>query len=53
VAFATSGIAMMVPSNAFPGALWTDIAGFVVGSGLILLELSATRRTRPSPQKAV
>jgi hypothetical protein len=44
---------MMVPSNAFPGALWTDIGGFVVGARLILLELGAIRRARSLPQKAV
>jgi TRAP-type uncharacterized transport system fused permease subunit len=52
-AFAASGVAMMIPANAFPGALWTDIAGFVVGAGLILFELGAVRRTRPTPQKAI
>ena len=51
--FAASGIAMMIPANAFPGALWTDIAGFVVGAGLILFELGVMRRARSSPQKAV
>jgi TRAP-type uncharacterized transport system fused permease subunit len=51
-AFAASGIAMMVPANAFPGALWTDIVGFVVGAGLILFELGIMRRARSAPQKA-
>jgi TRAP transporter 4TM/12TM fusion protein len=52
-AFAASGLAMMVPANAFPGALWTDIAGFVVGAGLILMELGAVRRARAATEKAV
>jgi TRAP transporter 4TM/12TM fusion protein len=52
VAFAVSGIAMMIPANAFPGAIWTDIAGFVAGTGLILFELGMVRRLRSSPQKA-
>jgi len=52
VAFAISGISMMVPANAFPGAIWTDIVGFVAGTGLILLEIGAMRRARTSPQKA-
>ena len=52
-AFAASGIAMMVPANAFPGALWTDIAGFVVGTVLILLELGGVRRARSLTQKAM
>jgi TRAP transporter 4TM/12TM fusion protein len=53
VAFAASGISLMIPANAFPGALWTDIVGFVVGAGLILMELSAIRRTRSASQKAI
>jgi TRAP-type uncharacterized transport system fused permease subunit len=44
ILFVASGIALMVPAQAFPGALWTDIAGFVVGSVLILSELSLVRR---------
>ena len=53
LAFATSGILLMIPANAFPGAIWTDIAGFVIGVGLILWELGALRRTRSAPQKAL
>jgi TRAP transporter 4TM/12TM fusion protein len=45
-AFGISGIAMMIPANAFPGALWTDIAGVVVGIGLIVSELGMLRRLR-------
>jgi TRAP transporter 4TM/12TM fusion protein len=52
VAFAASGLAMMVPANAFPGALWTDIAGFVVGAGLIVSEFGLARRFRPARGKA-
>jgi hypothetical protein len=37
---------MMIPANAFPGALWTDIAGVVVGIGLIVSELGMLRRLR-------
>jgi hypothetical protein len=36
----------MVPANAFAGALWTNIAGFVIGAELILLELGAVRPAR-------
>ncbi|MBM3528574.1 MAG: TRAP transporter fused permease subunit [Alphaproteobacteria bacterium] len=46
IAFAASGLAMMVPANAFPGAIWTDIAGFVAGAGLIVSELGLARRLR-------
>jgi TRAP-type uncharacterized transport system fused permease subunit len=54
VAFAASGIALMIPANAFPGALWTDIGGFVVGIGLIAWQLGAVGLwRRSSPQKAV
>jgi TRAP transporter 4TM/12TM fusion protein len=49
VAFVASGIAMMIPANAYPGALWTDIAGFIVGVGLLVGELVALRRLRMSP----
>ncbi|MGE0745201.1 MAG: TRAP transporter permease [Rhodospirillales bacterium] len=49
--FCASGIALMVPANAFPGALWTDIAGFLVGVALIGLELTARRR-RPARSAA-
>jgi len=53
IAFVISGILLMIPANAFPGAIWTDIVGFVIGAGLILSELSASRRAlASSPQKA-
>jgi TRAP transporter 4TM/12TM fusion protein len=52
VAFAASGLAMMVPANAFRGALWTDIAGFVAGAGLIAFELGLVQRFRHSLRKA-
>lgn len=48
IAFAASGLAMMVPANAFPGAIWTDIVGFIVGAGLIVSELGPVRRYRHS-----
>ncbi len=44
LAFAVAGIAMMIPANAFPGALWTDIAGFVAGVLLIVIEIGVARR---------
>jgi TRAP transporter 4TM/12TM fusion protein len=51
-AFACAGLAMMVPANAFEGAIWTDIIGFVAGVVLIASQLSVFRRLRPSPGKA-
>jgi TRAP-type uncharacterized transport system fused permease subunit len=53
LAFAVSGILMMIPAKGFPGAIWTDIVGFVVGTGLLLAEVGARRRTRAAPQKAI
>lgn len=50
--FAISGIAMMVPANAFEGALWTDIAGFVLGVVLLGWELVAVRKKTDTPAPA-
>jgi TRAP transporter 4TM/12TM fusion protein len=44
--FAASGLAMMVPANAFWGAIWTDVLGFVVGAWLIASELGLLQRLR-------
>jgi TRAP transporter 4TM/12TM fusion protein len=52
IAFGLSGLAMMVPARAFEGAIWTDIAGFVVGVGLIASQLDIVRKLRPSLRKA-
>jgi TRAP transporter 4TM/12TM fusion protein len=52
IAFAASGLAMMVPANAFAGAIWTDVAGFIVGAGLIASELGLVQRFRQSARKA-
>jgi TRAP-type uncharacterized transport system fused permease subunit len=52
IAFAASGLAMMVPANAFAGAIWTDVAGFIVGAGLIASELGLVQRVRQSARKA-
>jgi TRAP transporter 4TM/12TM fusion protein len=52
IAFGVSGLAMMVPARAFEGAIWTDIAGFVVGVGLIASQLDIVRKLRPSLRKA-
>jgi TRAP transporter 4TM/12TM fusion protein len=55
ILFAVAGLALMVPANAFDGAVWTDIGGFVLGAALVLAEVAASRRNRrmlmqaPSP----
>jgi TRAP-type uncharacterized transport system fused permease subunit len=51
IAFAASGLAMMVPANSFPGAIWTDVAGFIVGAALIVSELGLIRRYRHARDK--
>lgn len=50
--FAVSGIALMVPANAFPGALYTDIAGFVVGVAMLAFELTMGRKKPAGPAPA-
>jgi TRAP-type uncharacterized transport system fused permease subunit len=50
IAFAAAGLAMMVPAGAFPGAIWTDVAGFVVGVVLIVSQTALFERLRRSPQ---
>jgi TRAP transporter 4TM/12TM fusion protein len=51
IAFATAGLAMMIPAQAFPGAIWTDIAGFVAGTALLTSQLRYVGWLRRSPQK--
>jgi TRAP-type uncharacterized transport system fused permease subunit len=42
--FAVAGLALMIPGNAFDGAIWTDVGGFVLGAALFLFEIAAGRR---------
>ncbi len=42
--FAAAGIALVMPAGAFPGAIYTDIAGFVLGVLLVRRELALRRR---------
>ncbi|MBW1818627.1 MAG: TRAP transporter fused permease subunit [Deltaproteobacteria bacterium] len=44
--FFIAGIALLIPSLAFRGALWTDLAGFGVGLALILKERHFERRSQ-------
>jgi TRAP transporter 4TM/12TM fusion protein len=46
IAFGVSGLLMMIPANGFPGAIWTDVAGFIFGVVLIVSELGFMRRQR-------
>jgi TRAP-type uncharacterized transport system fused permease subunit len=41
--FAAAGLLALIPAGAFPGALWTDIAGTILGGFLIAREYVATR----------
>jgi TRAP-type uncharacterized transport system fused permease subunit len=41
--FAVAGLLALVPAGAFVGAVWTDIAGVVLGAVLIAREYRATR----------
>jgi TRAP transporter 4TM/12TM fusion protein len=52
IAFAISGILLMIPANGFPGAIWTDIVGFIVGAGLITSELGLVQRLRNLTSRA-
>jgi TRAP-type uncharacterized transport system fused permease subunit len=51
--FVVAGLLMMIPANGFPGAIWADIIGFVLGAAVVLAELSARRRGQTAPQKVV
>jgi TRAP transporter 4TM/12TM fusion protein len=42
--YVISGIALVTPADAFPGALATDVAGFALGVVLVLRELLLRRR---------
>jgi TRAP transporter 4TM/12TM fusion protein len=42
--FAVSGLLALVPAGAYPGAIYTDVAGMVAGLGLIGYEIALRRR---------
>jgi TRAP-type uncharacterized transport system fused permease subunit len=46
LAFAATGLALLLPSQAFPSAGWVNLAGVVVGFGLLMRELRGVRRPR-------
>jgi len=43
-AFAASGLLALIPAGAYPGAVYTDIAGTLAGIGLIGFEVLVRRR---------
>jgi TRAP transporter 4TM/12TM fusion protein len=47
VLFIVSGIALVTPAGAFPGAIYTDIGGFVLGVVLVWRELARRRLATP------
>lgn len=52
VVFVASGFALMIPANAFTGAIYTDIGGAIVGIGLAAWEILASRRAKAALQPA-
>jgi hypothetical protein len=44
LAFAVSGLLALVPAGAYPGAIYTEVAGMVAGLGLIGYEIALRRR---------
>jgi hypothetical protein len=44
LAFAVSGLLALIPAGAFPGAVYTDLAGMLAGLGLIGSEVVKRRR---------
>jgi TRAP transporter 4TM/12TM fusion protein len=46
--FAAAGLLALIPAGAFPGALYTDIAGAAIGGLLILREVIAVRGHAPA-----
>jgi TRAP transporter 4TM/12TM fusion protein len=47
ILFAVAGLLALIPAGAFPGAVWTDVAGAILGGALILREYSARPRRAP------
>jgi hypothetical protein len=46
LAFAVSGLLALIPAGAFPGAIYTDVAGMLAGLGLIGYEIAIARKRR-------
>jgi len=43
-AFAVAGLMALIPAGAFPGAIYTDVAGTLAGLALLAYEIAARRR---------
>jgi TRAP transporter 4TM/12TM fusion protein len=50
IAFVVAGLALMVPARAFEGAIWTDVAGFILGAALVVSQIGIAR-LQESPRK--
>ena len=49
LAFAATGLLALIPGDAFPGAVWTDVAGVLGGITLVWREIAWRRRMRTDP----
>jgi hypothetical protein len=52
VAFAVTGLCALIPAGAFAQAIWTDIAGVLLGGMLLVREIMATRGSTAKKQAA-
>ncbi len=52
IAFAAAGLCALIPAGAFALAIWTDIAGVLAGTALIVREIVATRGRAAPAQEA-
>lgn len=50
--FILAGIALLIPADAFAGAVYTDVAGLLLGGGLLLLELRPKSEPGARPESA-
>ena len=46
IAFAATGLLALIPGDAFPGAVWTDVVGVFGGIALVWFEVAWRRRVR-------
>ena len=42
--FIVAGLTLMIPADAFSGAIWTDLGGGLLGALLVVREIAAQRR---------
>jgi TRAP transporter 4TM/12TM fusion protein len=48
--FILAGLLTLIPADMFPGAIWTDLAGLVLGGVLLAREIAFGRRGAPTPR---